>query len=531
MASIPPLRRLFLPAVGALLLLFFLYGAHSPLNTSFRQTEIWISVWKKPVSLLGNQDTNTSRLHYLIPASHPNLQLCYNLVSSAVNRYPTPTLLGWNASGQFNASMTHLAKLRNVKRYLHSLPARDDDDLVLIVDAYDIIHQLPAEVMLERYFEVADRADASLAARFNISVSEARKRNLRQTVFWGPDKVCFPLDPRAARCWAVPPSSLGPTAYGPRSGNGELDFNDPRWLNSGTVMGPVADMRRLIDATMDEITATYDETFELRDSDQYYVSNVWARQEYWRSKKLLQGAEVPGGPIDRILPDEKTGGNNSELHVAIEYESALFQTKAGNDPFLTRLAFGDENYTSIVKTDTLQLGDAFKPFSIKMPENVRSTLSRLYDSVPETHPGKTSSDWLRTINLGVNVVTKHIYALWHCTGPKDGLDAEYREQWWYPFAESLVKAAVKSSQSRDALSSRRIDGRLWAPMMIYPSDKVLGSNVLGGAWSDAGGNSFVPWSELCGPHEETLFQGERKSAAASPAPLSRRSATARRRLH
>lgn len=443
------------------------------------------------------------------------------MVSSAANGYPVPTILGWNATGDFNAAVTHLAKLRAMKRYLHSLKYREDDDLVLIVDAYDIVHQLPAEVMIERYFDVAHRADSQLAARLNTSVAGAHKRNLRQTIFWGPDKICFPLDPRAPRCWAVPPSSMGPNAFGPHSGNGDIVFNEPRWLNSGTVLGPVGDMRRLIDTTMDEIKATYDESFELRDSDQYYISNVWARQEYWRSKEAVHGGEVHGGPADRIIPEKRRQGEKTELHVAIEYESALFQTKAGYEPFLTRLSFDQSNLTATVKTDVLEAGDKFEPYSIEMPSNVQAALTRLYDAIPDAHRGTAASDWIRTVSLGVNLVTKHIYALWHCTGPKDGFDAEYRVYWWYPFAESLLKAAVKSSQARHLISPRLIDGRRWAAKTVYPSSKKLAGSMYGGAWSDAHGGGFIPWAELCGPHEESLFQGERNNAA-PPAPLNRR---------
>ncbi|EQL02891.1 hypothetical protein OCS_01391 [Ophiocordyceps sinensis CO18] len=455
MASVPLLRRVLLPTACAILVVFMLLGAHQSLNPSFSKPTThsdlgWASVWRKPSSLYGGHGVKTSRLHYLIPASHTNLQLCQNLVSSAANGSPVPTILGWNATGDFNAAVTHLAKLRAMKRYLHSLKYREDDDLVLIVDAYDIVHQLPAEVMIERYFDVAHRADSQLAARLNTSVAGAHKRNLRQTIFWGPDKICFPLDPRAPRCWAVPPSSMGPNAFGPHSGNGDIVFNEPRWLNSGTVLGPVGDMRRLIDITMDEIKATYDESFELRDSDQYYISNVWARQEYWRSKEAVHGGEVHGGPADRIIPEKRRQGEKTELHVAIEYESALFQTKAGYEPFLTRLSFDQSNLTAT-----------------------------------------------------------------------DGFDAEYRVYWWYPFAESLLKAAVKSSQARHLISPRLIDGRRWAAKTVYPSSKKLAGSMYGGAWSDAHGGGFIPWAELCGPHEESLFQGERNNAA-PPAPLNRR---------
>lgn len=455
----------------------------------------------------------TSRLHYLVPASHSGVQLCYNLVSSAANRYPVPLLLGWNATGEFNAAETHLAKLRSLKRYLDALPPQEDSDLVLMVDGFDVMHQLPPDVVIERYFEIANKADAHLADRLSLSIDEARRRNLRQTIFWGPDKICFPGDHRAPRCWAVPPSTLGPHAFGPKSGSGDMTFADPRWLNSGTVIGPVDDVRKLINATMDEIAATHDPEYELSESDQYYIANVWSRQEYWRSKLAAGGGDVVGGPKDRIVPDMGPDAEAAELHVAIEYESALFQTKAAYDPFLGHVQFNESGLTATMDTDFLGLGDDFTPFSMEMPDNVHKALTALYDSVPEAHVGQLASDWIRTVNLGVNYVTKHIYGLWHCTGSKSPIDGEYTTFWWYPFARSLLKAAVKSSQAGDAISSRPLDGRRWVAKTAYPKDGTL-RDEYGGAWTDEDeGGKFVPWAVLCGAHDEVLFRGE-------PAPAS-----------
>ncbi|UNI23632.1 hypothetical protein JDV02_009439 [Purpureocillium takamizusanense] len=462
----------------------------------------------KPGHQKGTKKVRTSQLHYLIPASRANVQLCYNLVSSAVNRYPVPTLLGWNGAGEFDAAVTHLAKLRAMQRYLRALQPQEDKDLVLIVDGYDIIQQLPPEVIIERYFDIAAHADVQLAERFGISTGEARERNLRQTIFWGPDKICFPMEPRAPRCWAAPPSSLGPHAFGPASWTGDMIFADPRWLNSGTVIGPVDDVRRLIDATMDEIDATHNPEYEFRESDQYYISNVWARQEYWRSKTAAKGGEVPGGPPDRVIPDKRSDGQDTEFHASIEYESALFQTKAGYEPFIGYLQFNESGLAATMNVDMFGLGDKFAPFTIPMPENVHSALTKLYDSIPEAHPGQLSSDWIRTVNLGVNYVTKHIYGLWHCTGPKEFIDREYPTFWWYPFVKSLLKAAVRSSQSNDLITSRPIDGRMWVAKTRYPDDEALHEEY-GGAWSDeVPGGMFVPWSQVCGPHEELLFRGE-----------------------
>ncbi|KAL7945129.1 hypothetical protein V8C42DRAFT_358166 [Trichoderma barbatum] len=450
----------------------------------------------------------TSRLHYLIPASQPNLHFCYNLVSSAVNRYPVPTLLGWHGVDEFDAAKTHLAKLRSMERYFNSLPPEEDDDLALIVDGYDILIQLPPEIMVERYFEIAQRADAHLAQRFDISVRELHRRGLRQTIFFGPDKVCWPVDPRAPRCWTAPESTIPPSAWGPNRGDGELFYSDPRWLNSGTIMAPIGDLRRYIAATMDEITTTHDPTYEFRESDQYYLSNVWGRQEYWRSR--MTGGKISPGPADKIIPVKSNPFQKTEYHVAIEYESALFQTRAGYEPYFGYLQFNESGLTAELNADVRQEGPLFEPPAVKMPENVAASLSKLYDDAPEAHPGSTSTDWLSTVQLGVNFITHHIYGLWHCTGPKQFVELEYPTLWFYPFVKSLLRAAVKASQAREPLTEKLIDGRRWVPKNYYPVANVLGGEF-GGAWTDLD-NDFVPWRDLCEPHNELLFQGEEKGS-------------------
>ncbi|EHK19175.1 uncharacterized protein TRIVIDRAFT_14743, partial [Trichoderma virens Gv29-8] len=427
-----------------------------------------------------------SRLHYLIPASQPNLHFCYNLVSSAVNRYPVPTLLGWHGVGEFDAAETHLAKLRSMQQYFTSLSPEEDDDLAIIVDGYDILIQLPPEIMVERYFQIAERADAHLAKRFGVSVRELHKRGLRQTIFLGPDKLCWPTDPLASRCWAAPESHIPPSAWGLNKGGWDMFHSDPRWLNSGTIMGPVGDLRRYITATMDEITATHDLVYEFRESDQYYLSNVWGRQEYWRSR-MMKG-KPPAGPPDRIIPVKSNPFQKTEYHIAIEYESALFQTKAGYEPYFGYLQFNESGLTAKLAADILQEGPEFEPSQIKMPENA--------------HPGSTSADWLSTVHLGVNFITHHIYGLWHCTGPKEFVELEYPTLWFYPFVESLLRAAVKASQAGEPLTEKLIDGRRWVPKNYYPAAHAL-NDEFGGAWTDLN-NEFVPWRDLCQPHNELL---------------------------
>lgn len=39
--------------------------------------------------------------------------------------------------------------------------------------------------------------------------------DIRNTLFWGPDKTCWPPDFSRAACWAVPESPLRRKAFGP----------------------------------------------------------------------------------------------------------------------------------------------------------------------------------------------------------------------------------------------------------------------------------------------------------------------------
>lgn len=446
----------------------------------------------------------TSQFHFLIPASDPNIELCYNLVSSILNRY-VPILVGYHGKGLFDAAESHLAKLYAIQRYLDSLEKKEDDDLVAIVDGYDIIMQLPAEVMVERYFEMANAADARLAERFGVTVAEARSRGIRQTVFWGPDKVCWPIDHAEARCWAVPESGLPYNAFGPKSGNGEMYYNDPRWLNSGTVIGPIADVRNLIAATLVEIEKTYNPKFVNSESDQFYLSNVWGRQEYYRSLQVNGGSDVDG-PDDKKLPTET---KETEYHISIDYESLLFQTKAGYEPFFGYLQFNQSGVNAVMDQDFTEGKDPnFEPYGIQMPPNVVAAMTRLFDDISHTIPGVRSSDWLRDIRLGTNFVTKHIYALWHCTASKEWIALEFPNLWFFPHAKPLMKAAIKASQEEKLLTTAIIDGRRWATKLAYPAPADI-KHELGGSWSDEneGELTFVGWEKMCAEHEKIMFLG------------------------
>ncbi|KAG5949278.1 hypothetical protein E4U53_005930 [Claviceps sorghi] len=449
----------------------------------------------------------TSRLHLLIPADRANLRFCYHLASAGANRHPVPTLIGWNGQGDFNLAK-HSAKLRVLKRYLDSLDVAEADDLVLFADGYDVIYQLPPEIFIERYFEEVKKANAYLAQRLGLSVENMAEKGVQQAVFFGPDKMCFPNDANAARCWAVPDSPLGKDAFGPRRENDEMSHQDPRWLNSGTIIGSVSELKKIIDASNHEYKVTFDEEYQFKFSDQYYLANVFGRQEYWRNQIFRHENGTPAVEKDHVIPEKESDTQVTELHMAIDYESSLFLPRAGNDRFTGFLQYNREDQSASMDTDVLQKGESFRSHLIRMPDNVRNALIKLYDSVSSAHPGAVSGkDWIQLVHLGTNFVTNHIYGLLHFTGPKESMDYEYAKQWFFPFVKSLLRETVKAWKRGDPISKKLIDGRRWIPKLSYHEQGTV-HHEYGGAWTDESPPKFLTWKEMCGNYEDVLFWGQ-----------------------
>jgi hypothetical protein len=465
--------------------------------------------------------SRTSALHLLIPASNPHLQLCRAIGSCLMMGFPVPIISGYALKDELDAAVSHLAKVRNILRYLNDLPSSADDDLILIIDGYDVFMTLPVDIMIRRYFQVVNSMNAKLEERFGPGSTRDQPGGAgdqpKQTILFGADKICWPIDNRRPACWAVPLDTGIPlNAWGVE--NGGMNENQPRWLNSGTIMGPVGDMRLFIAATMERILIDYDPDYEFRESDQKYMSDIWADQEYMRTVNDMTAKgeapadggppNVPGGPDDRILPTFRPR-QRTEYHVAMEYESALFETRAGNEPFIEHSTFSGPGYTTLVQRNFNHLPD-FQPFDIQLPADTVASLTRLLKGIAglQKLPFKPT-ELVRHLKLGTNVVTKHVYALFHCTGPKDFLNEMWPRLWYFPYGKSLLRAAVREGVKDRPLSDEMIDGRIWTMAHGFPASTPRSEDVgieSAGAWADVH-DGWLTWTELCGEHEEELFGG------------------------
>ncbi|KAJ5095014.1 hypothetical protein N7532_007305 [Penicillium argentinense] len=462
-----------------------------------------------------------SKFHLLIPASGPHFRVCRAIASATMMGYPVPVLNGWMQEGDLDASQSHLAKVRTTMNYLEGLPEDADDDLVLMIDGYDVTFQIPLDVLIERYFTVNKAANAKLAARFGIETIESLSGDdtPRQTILFGPEKVCYPVDINRVGCWAIPHDvDIPDGAFGPS--DGDWAHNIPLWLNSGTIIGPVHDMRRMFAATLERIEKYYDPGHEFSDSDQKYMSDVWGVQEYARSIKELEmyfhGDVYPpdvvpdpdsGKVIPELQPDQHT-----EFHIGIDYRSALFQTNAGSEHYVEFLTY---NATSNINTNTSMTNSTntrpstwvtrdvssgahnFKPYQIFLPRNLAQSIMRLFRGIAHV---VDRIPHITELPLQTNIVTKNVHGLFHYTGEKDHMDDVWGQMWFYPYGRELFEAAVKRLNANHTIGIA--DGRRWTHAHVLPNSSVTGARAAGALDDEL---NWIGWEEMCHIYEGKLF--------------------------
>lgn len=409
-----------------------------------------------------------------------------------LNRYSFPTILGYKGKGEFDAHAAHIAKLRSISRYLHDQGEGRDDDLVIVVDGFDVLAEVPAEEMIQRYFRVMGEKDQYLADKYGMTVADVHDHGIRQTLWWGTDKGCFPPMWDQAHCWVSPPSHLERFRYGIKTDNGELSYSDSKFLNSGTVMGPLGDLRELMDAVLEYIKAVYDEDFKYKNSDQYYISSMYARQE-WRRKVEMEGKEPDSK--GRQLPKMKDGF--SEFHITVDFDMTFTQTQCHNDMFMQKLKYKNSDLSATVTEDYLKDGDRFHRFDIQMPSTLFRSLVHLFNGMSDSdRPSGTAKQWVKSLGMGTNVGTRIIYGFYHNTCSKKKFLYRFKANWYYKYLQPLLRAAVKANLADEPIHPFKIDGRLWKPANHYPTDGSF-DDEFGGVFTDRKEEHFIPFQQFC----------------------------------
>ena len=439
----------------------------------------------------------TRRLHLLVPATDSTLDFCRFLLSSTIAGYPDPILIGWNHHGEYDGKTSHLFKISEGLAYLQSLRPEQEDDLVLMVDAYDIWMLLRPEVIISRYNKVILEQAARLEkegilGKFNGDVP------VQNTLLWGADNICWPRGNVDPSCWAVPESPLREQVYGPDTDSWMVP-NRPRWLNSGTLIGPAGHMRDMFEATMENVHRTFDDNFDRRDSDQYYFQDVWAEQELTRMKlrdgemrSPVLGHEDDGSETRGYIPDIPDG-RRTEYRIGLDWGVDLFQTAAGFTEYLSWMSF---NNTTPVSNG--EVGKTRRIDQMELPEEVLKSKPPFETKAPVQ--GLPVEKGWEDVMLGVNVVQQTVWPLFHVTGDKGYRDSWWHNFWAHPHAEALIKDATQPSRSDEPEVLAVVDGVRYIAADTSRIKNATSSGGRGGGWSDLG--ERFEWDGLCGEWEK-----------------------------
>ena len=317
------------------------------------------------------------------------------LLSITALGYPSPIFISWGDEEKADPYTQGLATVGGILKYLRKLPEGREDDLVLIVDGYDAWFQLRPDVIISRYYDIIKTQTERLVDRFDrLEGSRVlQEHGVKQSIIFGADKTCWPENPRRPACWAVPQSPLPRWAFGPETDSGKFrEHNRPRWLNSGTVIGPVGDLIKLFEATVDRIKNAQSGVF----SDQFHISNLFGRQELarymlneWSPARLM--ADPPSLKKEVWISDDYHGGGHfenitldvpyldpaedHEFHMTIDYESQLFQINSYHWKYLDWFAYDHSTYDGRLalpdEINTTTLRNSFdRQLHFDLPEDI-----------------------------------------------------------------------------------------------------------------------------------------------------------------
>lgn len=428
--------------------------------------------------------------------------------------------------------MQNLAKIHGIVKYLKKFPVERDQDIVLIVDGYDIWFQLRPDVLIKRYYEIILAANERLASKFGLEAMA--EHVIYQSVIFGPDKICWPEDVTRPACWAVPDSTLSRWAFGPETDSRKWrHHNRPRWLNSGTIVGPLAHVRQICEASLARVDASSHKP-DNNDpiSDQFHLANLWGDQEYRRTlvadgplnntyMKVWNSTNWSGDgyevevelQLPEIKPDQTT-----EYHITIDYESQLFQPMSYYLSYLGwDISDGSSLNTSQVPSDYTS-GNAYE---FDLPEDILSSpppflsIAHVNSSQEAGHPESellSGLSW-RDISLGANIITKQRFALIHFTAPKEYRDMWWTRMWYYPYGEAIMEGALLVDNAPYLTTP---DGRTWWKYRGEDFDDIVPAARVGGGWDDR--NGWHSWRKLCSVHEGAVFRNELEPEDLAPPP-------------
>lgn len=406
------------------------------------------------------------RLAIVVPANNPGPDICKLVAGAIALGYPSPILINWGKNfsdvdgGEAGAGAwaPHFGKVTGTLEYLDRVTGPDvntrdrldDEDLVLILDAYDIWFQLPPSVLLHRYHESNKQANARLARQWGGSEDIP----MQQTIIISAQKRCYPTLKSGSNlhCDALPESSLRPDIYGPRTDTTASDhrYVRPRYINSGSFMGPLGDMKRYFRRVKQRMERQLGEGVQLP-GDQGVFGEILGEQEVWRQWRR----DHHGSAIMPINETENEAAalvqRDFEYHLGLDYTQGLFLPTVYSDKDGD---FVSLNNLSAIEGRSSQLGIS-PPRLQGVPNDVLAHADKPLTDV--VLPGDDEPTW-GDVPLYADFFTAAVPVMVHHNAWKHGLKGR-RTSWWdrtwyFPHLRQLLELHINKAPPKLAPLAR-----------------------------------------------------------------------------
>lgn len=166
------------------------------------------------------------KVHVVLPASTTSPRFCRSLSTLLINDFE-PIIINWNGESHHSSKIFKLLEYLQTKTsatHEHSLDLppqckEERGDVVISMDAYDVLTQRPLDGVLEQFEQIPAK------------------------IVYSAEKGCHPQG--EDWCAKIPDSPLPHNFYGPTTDGPDLKYSRPRYLNSGFVIGYAKDMLSL----------------------------------------------------------------------------------------------------------------------------------------------------------------------------------------------------------------------------------------------------------------------------------------------
>lgn len=472
-----------------------------------------------------------------MPADSPHINLCKSVMSAIALGYPAPILLNWG--GEFNRPQwhlagSHIAKLESFLAVIEDLLATaegedsdvSEDDLAVLVDAYDVWFQLPPSVLIERYHQLNQDADERVQRQWHDAQGLATNfpvESPRQSILVTTAKDCHPdsdsgADPHYDH-W--PESPMPADMYG-KNTDKVLGISDParkfrrirpRCINSGMVMGTMGSLRDALKRSKSKIEAIASRGRQLW-SDQALFGEVLGEQELWREWMRELGATWNGTVSEndlsklnkevRKIATAAIAGERFEYGIGLDYKfSTIPPTCSAED---------DGSFVKLADKETVweeshKAGVKGVPRVDEMPPELRRSKDTTLTVGPKS---------LSKINWGdVSLYTDFYFGVTpvgiHHNAYVDNLKPTRLREWWskmwfYPDLRRLIANNVISlDRAKTARPLARLPARSrFSDVTTYWASKADLRNRMVKVFEPSSieatsGGSYVPveWDGIC----------------------------------